>query len=474
MKAIPSNVFFLKTRLNKGARRRSLDPRCLSRMKNGRRAKLTALVTALAILATLAVAPATAAAKVAGPPAAFSDIDGHWARFEIELLASKGIVEALDGDGFVPDVPINRADLAKMLVIGLDHQDEVSALSQEPSTFSDVAMDDPDRTYIEVAYELGIVNGYLDGTFRPDAEISRSEMTAMILRALGWEKLAQSTPVTKGVYPDQSSIGDWAIGYAILAQKTGIIKGYPDGTFQPLAQTTRSQAAVLVARMLASMGRLYDLSGVVQSVELVDGALNIDTPTGSRRVVVHGDTRVYRNGRPATLGDLGFFDETMVSLDSTGRPTFIAAYLTTVKGSLSDVSASAGSVAVDGASLAVRPDASIYRNGHQAPLSSLKPGDRVVAVLRTIDGSGAVRAIDAVNVMASGVLVAYDVAHKTLVVDVKTGGGTDRRSYDILPTTAVFLDGKRAGLTDLKPGDVLDLAADQPGGPLTYVSAERR
>ncbi|MHB8946506.1 MAG: S-layer homology domain-containing protein [Bacillota bacterium] len=442
-------------------------------MKNGRLTKLAAFAAVLAILTTLAVAPATAAAQVAGPPAAFSDIDGHWARFEIELLASKGVVEALGAESFAPDVPINRADLAKMLVIGLDHKDEVSALSQEPSTFNDVATDDPDRAYIEVAYELGIVNGYPDGTFRPDAEISRAEMTAMILRALEWEELAQTTPVTKGVYPDQSSIGDWALGYAILAQKTGIIKGYPDGTFRPLDQTTRSQAAVLVARMLATMGRLYDLSGVVQTVELIDGALNIDTPTGTRRIVVHGDTRVYRNGLPATLGDLGFFDEVMVSLDSTGRPTFVAAYLTTVKGDLTAVSAAGGTIAMNGATLAVRPDASIYRHGHQVPLSSLKPGDRAVAVLRTIDGSGAVRAVDAVNVMASGALVTYDVTHKTLVVDVRAAGATERRSYAVLPTTAVFIDGKRAGLIDLKPGDVLELAADQPDGPLTFVSAER-
>lgn len=451
----------------------ALESEVLSEMRNTRRVRLVALAAALAVLMTLAVAPATAAARVAGPPAAFSDIDGHWARFEIELLASKGVVEALDGDSFAPDVPINRADLAKMLVIGLDHGDEVSALSSEPSTFSDVAIDDPDRTYIEVAYELGIVNGYPDGTFRPDAEISRAEMTAMILRAIGWEKLAQTTPVTKGVYPDQDTIGDWALGYAILAQKTGIIKGYPDGTFRPLDQTTRSQAAVLVARMLAAMGRLYDLSGVIQTVELVDGAINLDTPAGPRRVVVYGDTRVYRNGRPATLGDLGFFDEVMVALDSSGRPIFITAYLTTLKGDLTDVSASDGTVAVNGATVAVRPDASIYRNGRQVPLSDLKPGDQVVAVLRTVDGSGAIRAIDAVHFTATGPLVSIDVAQKTLVVDVGTGGLTERRSYDVSSTTVIFLDGRRAGLSDLKPGDALGLAADQPEGPLTFVSAER-
>ncbi|MHB8926563.1 MAG: S-layer homology domain-containing protein [Bacillota bacterium] len=438
----------------------------------GRGTRLVAMVAMLAVVAAFS-GPAALAAAFSGPPPSFPDLDGHWARFEIELLTAKGVAEAFFGGRFEPDVPVTRADLARMLVIGLGHENEVEALAQEPSTFADVQLDTPERPYIEVAYELGIVNGYPDHSFRPEADISRAEMTAMILRALGWEKLAQTTSAGKAVYPDQSAIADWAIGYALLAYKTGIIKGYPDGTFRPLDQTTRSQAVVLVARMLASMDRLYDLSGVVQSVELVDGALNLETPAGARRLLVRRDTPVYRNGQPITLGDIDFFDEAVVALDQSGRTAFVAAYLATRWGTLTAVAPDNGTITLDGVTVAVRPDASMYRHGRPATLSNLKIGDRVVAILKTVDGSNAVRALDAISLSATGVMAGYDIARRQLVVDVAAGAGVERRLFEVLPTTVVFLNGRRAGPTDLKPGDRLELATDQPGGPVSFVSAER-
>jgi hypothetical protein len=423
----------------------------------------------------------------AAPAATFVDITEHWARREVELLAAKGVAEALAGSAFGPEVPVNRGDLAKMLVLGLGHGGEAESLANEPSFFADVTMGDPDRPYIELAYELGIVNGYPDRTFHPDADISRSEMTAMILRALGWEKLAQSAAAAKPVYPDQAEIAPWAMGYALLAHQTGIIKGYSDGTFRPLASTTRSQAAVLVARMLGAMGRLYDLSGTVRTIDLVDGAVGLEVLAGDRRLVVYTGTRVYRNDQPAGLADVAYFDEVQVVLDAVGRVTFLDAHMVSVEGVFKSLDPSTlrvqydlatshgpdGPPAMETRSITVLPEAAVFRNGKAVGLSALRPGDRLVAILKVIDGSNRARAVDAVGTSVAGTFDGYNATKRVLTMTA--GGSTppETRQYQVASGAAIFLDGQRAGMTDLRPGDSIELALDPQGGQAIFVNAER-
>lgn len=433
-------------------------------------------------------AAALQAAALSSSATAFTDIGGHWAQHEIELLALKGVTEALSGGAFEPEVQVNRGDLARMLVLGLGHGGEVDALLSEPSVFADVAIEDPDRPYIELAYELGIVNGYPDRTFRADSQISRSEMTAMILRALGWETLAQATTASGQVYPDQAEIAPWAMGYALLAYETGIIKGYSDGTFRPLASTTRSQAAVLVARMLGAMGRLYDLSGTVKTIDLVDGAMGLETMAGDRRLVVYTGTRVYRNGQPASLGDLNYFDEVQVVLDAIGRVTFLDAHLVTVEGTFSafdplslkiDLAVNVGT-GQDGVpatalrSYTVLPEAAVFRNGKADTLSGLKAGDHLLAILKVVDGSNRVRAIDAVRVSVTGVFNGFDPVGGVLTIAVPAGPDLpDLRPYQLASSAAVYLDGQKAAATDIRQGDSIELTLDAQSGLVVFVNAER-
>ncbi|NOU94527.1 hypothetical protein GC093_15060 [Paenibacillus sp. LMG 31456] len=101
------------------------------------------------------------------------------------------------------------------------------------------------KASIERAVGLGIVNGYEDGSFRPDGEISRAEFTVLIGRALKLEGKQSELN-----YTDLASIPTWAKSNLEQAVGAGIISSYEDGTFRAERKITRSEIAVMIVRAL--------------------------------------------------------------------------------------------------------------------------------------------------------------------------------------------------------------------------------
>ena len=89
---------------------------------------------------------------------------------------------------------------------------------------------------------MGIVHGYLDGTFRPDESISRAEFAAIAAR---FDENASSTSAN---FSDIA--GHWAEIEIAKAAANGWVNGYPDGTFKPDQAITRAEAMELVNRVL--------------------------------------------------------------------------------------------------------------------------------------------------------------------------------------------------------------------------------
>ncbi|MDG0792381.1 X2-like carbohydrate binding domain-containing protein [Cohnella ginsengisoli] len=106
------------------------------------------------------------------------------------------------------------------------------------------------KSAVERAVTLGIVTGYPDGTFRPDANVTRQEIAAILIRSL---------PVDTGAAPpafrDAGAIGDWASEAVNQVAALGLIVGYEDGTFRPNERLTRSDLAVLIWRAHALNGK---------------------------------------------------------------------------------------------------------------------------------------------------------------------------------------------------------------------------
>jgi hypothetical protein len=92
---------------------------------------------------------------------------------------------------------------------------------------------------------LGVVDGYPDGTYKPERAVTRAEMAKLLVEALGYGELAEGATST---FPDVQ--GTWAESYVGFAASMDLVIGYPDGTFKPSQQMTMDEAMTMVIRAL--------------------------------------------------------------------------------------------------------------------------------------------------------------------------------------------------------------------------------
>ncbi|MCJ8011595.1 S-layer homology domain-containing protein [Paenibacillus sp. KQZ6P-2] len=208
----------------------------------------TANITATTIdggfIATCAVTVTDNPPAPQADAANLKDIAGHKLGAEIAKALALGIVFGYPDGTFRPNGNVTRAEFASMLVRGL-HPGEEGA----PLTFKD-----KDKIgawavkAVRQAVKLGIIHGYEDGTFRPNANITHAEMISMVIRASG---LSMDNALQTGL-SDDADIPEWAKSAVSKAEKTGIIKtgDFPDGKLAPQAMSTRAEAASAIVRML--------------------------------------------------------------------------------------------------------------------------------------------------------------------------------------------------------------------------------
>lgn len=111
------------------------------------------------------------------------------------------------------------------------------------TTFEDVTNADQAQA-VEALVALGIVNGYEDGTYKPEKVVTRAEMAKMLIVALGYESIANDTPA----FTDAQN--HWAKGFIALASDLGVVNGRGNGIFDPDATVTYQEASVMMLRAL--------------------------------------------------------------------------------------------------------------------------------------------------------------------------------------------------------------------------------
>lgn len=113
--------------------------------------------------------------------------------------------------------------------------------------FSDIESDRWSAPFIESAVALGIVNGMGDGTFLPAAGVTRQDAAVMIARICEKKGIVLSG---KGTVTDSDKIASYAVESVEKLVSAGIISGFEDGTFRPAEMLTRAQAAKLICGLL--------------------------------------------------------------------------------------------------------------------------------------------------------------------------------------------------------------------------------
>jgi hypothetical protein len=174
----------------------------------------------------------------------FDDVNSNtcgWAVEAVELLAGAGVIDGVDGKYFQPDRSITRAELTSILVKAL----RLPAASGQ-TAFTDVPAQEWYAGSIAAATQAGLVKGYDNGTFRPDGMVTREELATVLARGLNL------TPPTGAsiTFSDAGEVSAWAKESLTALAATGLVQGYPDGTFQPRGMVTRAECAVFVYRAL--------------------------------------------------------------------------------------------------------------------------------------------------------------------------------------------------------------------------------
>jgi len=95
--------------------------------------------------------------------------------------------------------------------------------------------------YVQYLADQNVISGYPDGSFRPNALVTRAQFAKMVVLAMQWQLVTPATPSFSDV-----PAGFWGYSYIETAVAHGAISGYPDGTFRPNSDVTRAQVAKII------------------------------------------------------------------------------------------------------------------------------------------------------------------------------------------------------------------------------------
>ncbi|WP_158289641.1 S-layer homology domain-containing protein [Paenibacillus flagellatus] len=247
----------------------------------------------LLVLALL-VASIPAPAKAADASSRWPDIAGHWAEKILSAWAGQGRIGGYPDGTLRPDAAITRAEWMKLVNRLFGYA------GSSDTAFADVRDGDWYAADVSAAVHAGYMNGYEDGTMRPDGPLSREEAAVMLSR-LGKRS---DNAAAAGRFSDP--IAAWSRGSVGAAVAAGWMDGYPDGTFGPAKPMSRAEAIVVLDR-LAEAGklpeggpkptaRIYDRAGTygpASGSETIGGDVTIAKPDVTlRHTVVEGSLTI--------------------------------------------------------------------------------------------------------------------------------------------------------------------------------------
>ena len=212
---------------------------------NVRAKKMLSLV--LAFVMVLGMLPATVfATNEAGR---FVDVPaGAWFSDAVQYVADNGLMVGVDDNHFAPGDLTTRG-----MVVTVLHRMEGEP-SAEGTGFTDV---EDGVWYTEAilwAQANGIVEGYGDGTFHPNASMTREEMMAVFYRYSQYKGSDVSSTSALTVFADSAKIQAYAEEAMSWAVSVGLIKGFPDGTIRPQDNSNRAQLATVSMRFYQLFG----------------------------------------------------------------------------------------------------------------------------------------------------------------------------------------------------------------------------
>ncbi|MGK4044313.1 S-layer homology domain-containing protein [Heyndrickxia oleronia] len=214
------------------------------------------------VFATTATAAlvASAVAPIASSAAGFSDVTKPEYKTAIDALAEAGILNGYENGTFKPENKVTRGEVAKVITL-------IRHLGEGTKTpFKDVKDGYWSTQYINSLYAAKLINGYEDGTFKPEGNVTRAEFAKLVVDAYGLTLTNAATPFT------DVKAGNWATPYIQTAYANGLIKGVTASKFDPSAPIKRGDLAILLHRADSKFGDV--IGNNFPGVELVKATNN--------------------------------------------------------------------------------------------------------------------------------------------------------------------------------------------------------
>lgn len=173
----------------------------------------------------------------------FQDVpQDAWYAGAVERVHAAGLMNGTSPTTFSPGGTVTRGQIAAILY----------RLAGEPavrgSSFSDVPASAYYSAAVAWAARSGVVEGFADGTFRPDLPVSRQQLAAILWRYARLEKADSGARASLRGWRDAGEVGGYAREAMSWALAESILQGTKDGTLQPQGRAARGQTAVLLER----------------------------------------------------------------------------------------------------------------------------------------------------------------------------------------------------------------------------------
>lgn len=165
----------------------------------------------------------------------------HWAHDCIETLLEKGIIKGYPDGTIRPDNHITRAEASALVCRAL----KLEVKKQWLPKYLDISGHWA-QGYITSTTNEKVFKGYPGFVFRPERNIIREEMSAVLFRAFDRE-LQKDLELE---FTDNDKISDWAKSHVKIGVEHKIIVGYPDNTFKPRNDITRAEAFTMICKLL--------------------------------------------------------------------------------------------------------------------------------------------------------------------------------------------------------------------------------
>ncbi len=178
----------------------------------------------------------------------FTDVrEGDWFYDPVCYVYSQGLMTGTSATTFEPNTSLSRAMLVAVL-----HRLEGSPQASA-GDFIDVADSDWYAQAVNWAASVGVVNGFDDGSFQPNAAITREQLAAILCNYAQYKGFDTSASGDLSTYSDAASVSDWAQESVEWMVGSGLLGGYEDNTLRPQGTTTRAEVASVLQRALGNV-----------------------------------------------------------------------------------------------------------------------------------------------------------------------------------------------------------------------------